>query len=50
MVHGLAKDVRIPPQPINYEKIISINKQMTSCDLIEQNDIEAGPNSCSIRA
>lgn len=40
----------IPPQPTNYEKITSINKRMTSCDLIEQNDIEAGPNSCGIRA
>jgi glyoxylase-like metal-dependent hydrolase (beta-lactamase superfamily II)/rhodanese-related sulfurtransferase len=40
----------IPPQPMNYEKITSINKRMTSCDLIEQNDIEAGPNSCGIRA
>jgi glyoxylase-like metal-dependent hydrolase (beta-lactamase superfamily II)/rhodanese-related sulfurtransferase len=40
----------IPPQPTNYEKIISINKRMTSCDLIEQNDIEAGPNSCGIKA
>lgn len=40
----------IPPQPTNYEKITSINKRMTSCDLIKQNDIEAGPNSCGIRA
>jgi glyoxylase-like metal-dependent hydrolase (beta-lactamase superfamily II)/rhodanese-related sulfurtransferase len=40
----------IPPQPMNYEKILSINKLMTSCDSIEQNDIESGPNSCGIRA
>jgi hypothetical protein len=40
----------LSPQPMNYEKITSINKHMTSCDLIEQNDIEAGPNSCGIRA
>jgi glyoxylase-like metal-dependent hydrolase (beta-lactamase superfamily II)/rhodanese-related sulfurtransferase len=38
----------IPPRPTNYEKIISINKQMISCDEIEQNDIESGPNSCGI--
>jgi glyoxylase-like metal-dependent hydrolase (beta-lactamase superfamily II)/rhodanese-related sulfurtransferase len=38
------------PQPMNYEKIISINKNMTLCDTIEQKDIEAGPNSCGIRA
>jgi hypothetical protein len=40
----------IPPQPMNYEKILSINKLMTPCDTIEENDIEAGPNSCGIRA
>lgn len=37
------------PQPMNYEEIISINKNMTLCDTIEQKDIEAGPNSCGIR-
>jgi glyoxylase-like metal-dependent hydrolase (beta-lactamase superfamily II)/rhodanese-related sulfurtransferase len=37
------------PQPMNYEKIISINKNMTLCDTIEQKDIEAGPNACGIR-
>src|SRR5829696_4141338 len=35
-------------QPMNYEKIISINKNMTLCDTIEQKDIEAGPNACGI--
>jgi glyoxylase-like metal-dependent hydrolase (beta-lactamase superfamily II)/rhodanese-related sulfurtransferase len=40
----------IPPQPMNYEKILSINKDMISCDTVEQKDIEAGPNSCGIRA
>ena len=40
----------IPPQPTNYEKILSINKLMTPCDEVEQKDIEAGPNSCGIRA
>jgi glyoxylase-like metal-dependent hydrolase (beta-lactamase superfamily II)/rhodanese-related sulfurtransferase len=40
----------IPPQPMNYEKILSINKHMTSCDTVEQKDLEAGPNSCGIKA
>jgi glyoxylase-like metal-dependent hydrolase (beta-lactamase superfamily II)/rhodanese-related sulfurtransferase len=40
----------IPPQPMNYEKIISINKNMIPCDKVEQKDIEAGPNSCGIKA
>jgi glyoxylase-like metal-dependent hydrolase (beta-lactamase superfamily II)/rhodanese-related sulfurtransferase len=37
-------------QPMNYEKIISINKIMTPCDLVGQNELEIGPNSCGIRA
>lgn len=40
----------IPPQPMNYAKILSINKLMTPCDTVEEKDIEAGPNSCGIRA
>jgi glyoxylase-like metal-dependent hydrolase (beta-lactamase superfamily II)/rhodanese-related sulfurtransferase len=40
----------IPPQPMNYEKIISINKNMIPCDKVEQKDIEAEPNSCGIKA
>lgn len=40
----------IPPQSMNYEKIISINKSMIPCDKVEQKDIEAGPNSCGIKA
>jgi glyoxylase-like metal-dependent hydrolase (beta-lactamase superfamily II)/rhodanese-related sulfurtransferase len=39
----------LPPQPMNYEKIVSINRDMTSCDLVEHG-IEAGPNSCGIKA
>lgn len=39
----------LPPQPMNYEKIASINKDMISCDSIERG-IEAGPNSCGIKA
>lgn len=38
----------IPPRPTNYEKITSINKQMISCDEIEQKHIESGPNACGI--
>jgi glyoxylase-like metal-dependent hydrolase (beta-lactamase superfamily II)/rhodanese-related sulfurtransferase len=38
----------IPPRPMNYDRIISINKQLISCDKIEQNDIEVGPNACGI--
>jgi glyoxylase-like metal-dependent hydrolase (beta-lactamase superfamily II)/rhodanese-related sulfurtransferase len=40
----------IPPQPMNYRKIISINRKLISCDKVEEKDIEAGPNSCGIRA
>jgi glyoxylase-like metal-dependent hydrolase (beta-lactamase superfamily II)/rhodanese-related sulfurtransferase len=40
----------IPPQPMNYEKIISINKNLIPCNKVEQKDIEAGPNSCGIKA
>jgi glyoxylase-like metal-dependent hydrolase (beta-lactamase superfamily II)/rhodanese-related sulfurtransferase len=38
----------IPPQPMNYEQIVSINKNLTSCDRIGQQDLESGPNSCGI--
>jgi glyoxylase-like metal-dependent hydrolase (beta-lactamase superfamily II)/rhodanese-related sulfurtransferase len=39
----------LPPQPMNYEKIVSINRDMISCDLADSS-IEAGPNSCGIKA
>jgi glyoxylase-like metal-dependent hydrolase (beta-lactamase superfamily II)/rhodanese-related sulfurtransferase len=38
----------LPPQPMNHEKIVSINKNMISCDSVEHS-IEAGPNSCGIK-
>lgn len=38
----------IPPQPMNYEQIVSINKNLTFCDRIGQQDLESGPNSCGI--
>lgn len=40
----------IPPQPTNYEQIVSINKNLTHCDRVEQQDLESGPNSCGIKA
>ena len=40
----------IPPQPMNYGQIVSINKNMISCDRVEQQDLESGPNSCGISA
>jgi glyoxylase-like metal-dependent hydrolase (beta-lactamase superfamily II)/rhodanese-related sulfurtransferase len=41
---------KIPPQPMNYEQIVSINKNLTHCDRVEQQDLESGHNSCGIRA
>ena len=38
----------VPPKPMNYKTIISINKKMLPYDEIEIPDLEAGPNSCSI--
>jgi glyoxylase-like metal-dependent hydrolase (beta-lactamase superfamily II) len=40
----------IPPQPMNYELIVSINKNLTHCDKTEQQDLESGPNSYGISA
>ncbi len=40
----------IPSQPMNYEQIVSINKNLTPCDGVEQQDLESGPNSCGISA
>ena len=40
----------IPPHPMNYEKIVYLNKNLTSCDMVNQADLESGPNSCGIRA
>jgi glyoxylase-like metal-dependent hydrolase (beta-lactamase superfamily II) len=38
----------IPIQPMNYKKIIEINKNMIPCDAIKVSDLESGPNSCGI--
>jgi glyoxylase-like metal-dependent hydrolase (beta-lactamase superfamily II)/rhodanese-related sulfurtransferase len=40
----------IPPRPMNHELIVSINENLTSCDRVEQQDLESGPNSCGISA
>jgi glyoxylase-like metal-dependent hydrolase (beta-lactamase superfamily II)/rhodanese-related sulfurtransferase len=40
----------LSPRPSNYRTIIEINKNMISCDQIEMGDLEAGPNSCALRA
>jgi len=38
----------VPPRPMNYKAIVSINKKMLPYDEIEMPDLEAGPNSCMI--
>jgi hypothetical protein len=38
----------IPVQPMNYKKIIDINKNMIPCETIKVSELEAGPNSCGI--
>jgi len=40
----------IPPHPMNYEKIVYLNKNLTSCDMVNHADLEFGPNSCGIKA
>ncbi|KAA2281426.1 MBL fold metallo-hydrolase [Candidatus Nitrosocosmicus agrestis] len=40
----------IPTQPMNYEKIVKLNKNLVSCDQVYYRDLEAGPNSCGIKA
>jgi glyoxylase-like metal-dependent hydrolase (beta-lactamase superfamily II)/rhodanese-related sulfurtransferase len=38
------------PRPSNYKTITEINKNMIPCDQIELGDLEAGPNSCALKA
>ncbi|MDQ3976814.1 MAG: MBL fold metallo-hydrolase, partial [Thermoproteota archaeon] len=40
----------ITARPSNYKTIIEINKNMIPCDQIEMGDLEAGPNSCALKA
>ena len=39
----------IPPQPINYKRILRLNKDLLLCDDLHLDDLEAGPNSCGIQ-
>lgn len=39
----------IPPQPMNYEKIVKLNRNLVPCDQVYYRDLEAGPNSCGIK-
>lgn len=40
----------IPPQPMNYERIVKLNRSLVQCDQVHYRDLEAGPNSCGIMA
>jgi glyoxylase-like metal-dependent hydrolase (beta-lactamase superfamily II)/rhodanese-related sulfurtransferase len=40
----------ISARPSNYKTIIEINRNMIPCDQIEMGDLEAGPNSCALKA
>lgn len=40
----------IPPRPMNYKTIITLNKKMLSYDEMLPPDLEAGPNSCAIQS
>lgn len=40
----------VPPQPLNYRRIVSINKNMNLCSMYELMELESGPNSCGISA
>jgi glyoxylase-like metal-dependent hydrolase (beta-lactamase superfamily II)/rhodanese-related sulfurtransferase len=40
----------IPPRPMNYKTILSINKKVLSYDEMLAPDLEAGPNSCAIQS
>lgn len=39
----------IPSQPLNYEKIVKLNRNLVSCDKVYYRDLESGPNSCGIK-
>jgi glyoxylase-like metal-dependent hydrolase (beta-lactamase superfamily II)/rhodanese-related sulfurtransferase len=38
----------IPPQPVNYKRILRLNKDLLLCNNLHLDDLEAGPNSCGI--
>jgi glyoxylase-like metal-dependent hydrolase (beta-lactamase superfamily II)/rhodanese-related sulfurtransferase len=39
----------IPPQPLNYRRILQLNKALLLCNNLHLDDLEAGPNSCGIQ-
>ena len=39
----------IPPQPMNYKRILRLNKDLLLCNNLHLDDLEAGPNSCVIQ-
>lgn len=39
----------IPPQPLNYRRILQLNKGLLLCNNLQLDDLEAGPNSCGIQ-
>lgn len=39
----------IPPQPMNYKRILQLNKGLLLCNNLHLDDLEAGPNSCGIQ-
>lgn len=39
----------IPPQPMNYRRILQLNKGLLLCNNLQLDDLEAGPNSCGIQ-
>jgi hypothetical protein len=39
----------IPPQPMNYKRILQLNKDLLLCNGLHLDDLEAGPNSCGIQ-
>jgi hypothetical protein len=40
----------IPPQPMNYNRILRLNKDLLLCNILQLDDLEAGPNSCGIQS
>ena len=39
----------IPPLPLNYRRILQLNKVLLLCNNMQLDDLEAGPNSCGIQ-
>jgi glyoxylase-like metal-dependent hydrolase (beta-lactamase superfamily II)/rhodanese-related sulfurtransferase len=40
----------IPSQPMNYKRILRLNKDLLLCNNLHLDDLEAGPNSCGIQS